>query len=150
MLMSALVRLLLLWVSSLLIMNSENKSNPMETVNIFEYEPKYQPDFENLNRQWIEKYFHLEPVDIDVLTHPDELIMNHGGTILFAAIKEDVVGTVALKRESDDSLELCKMAVSEQARGKHVGLILGEAALNKARDMGAKRVILYSQRTFNN
>ncbi len=122
----------------------------METISVFEYDPKYQPHFEKLNREWIEKYFVMEPVDVEVVTRPQELIIDHGGNILFASLNEEVVGTVALKRVNDEELELCKMAVSEKARGNHVGLILGEEALKKARGMGARRVILYSQRTFNN
>jgi hypothetical protein len=60
------------------------------------------------------------------------------------------VGTVALKKEGDYLYELCKMAVDENFRGHHAGLILGEAALQKARSLGAKKVVLYSQTTFNN
>ncbi|MBA3647448.1 MAG: GNAT family N-acetyltransferase [Chitinophagales bacterium] len=122
----------------------------METINIFEFEPHLQPHFERLNREWIEKYFVMEPVDVEVVTHPQQLIIDHGGTILFASLNEEVVGTVALKKVNDDEYELCKMAVNEKARGYHVGLKLGEAALKKARMMGARKVILYSQRTFNN
>ncbi len=121
----------------------------MDPINVFEFQPEYQPYFEQLNRQWIEKYFVMEKVDLDVVTRPQEHIIDHGGTILFASLNEEVVGTVALKKISDDEYELCKMAVSEKARGNHAGLVLGEAALEKARQMGAKRVILYSQRTFN-
>jgi len=91
----------------------------------------------------------MEAVDEEVVTQPQQLIIDHGGAILFASLNEEVVGTVALKKVSDDEYELCKMAVSEKARGNHVGLILGEEALKKAKDMGARRVILYSQRTFN-
>lgn len=92
----------------------------------------------------------MEPVDVEVVTQPEQLIIDHGGAILFAALNEEVVGTVALKKVNDDEYELCKMAVSERARGNHIGLFLGEEALKKARSMNAKRVILYSNRTFNN
>ena len=91
----------------------------------------------------------MEPVDVEVVTQPEQLIIDHGGAILFAALNEEVVGTVALKKVNDEEYELCKMAVNEKARGNHIGLFLGEEALKKARSMNAKRVILYSQRTFN-
>src|SRR5215471_18856280 len=120
----------------------------MQPINIFEYEPKYQPYVEQLNRAWIEKYFHVEKVDEEVMTHPDEIIIDHGGAILFASLNEEVVGTVALKKIGEAHYELCKMAVSEKARGQHVGLILGEAVLKKARELGAHQVILFSQQTF--
>jgi ribosomal protein S18 acetylase RimI-like enzyme len=121
----------------------------MEAISIFGFEPKLQHHFEKLNREWIEKYFVMEPVDVEVVTQPQQMIIDHGGAILFASLNEEVVGTVALKKVSDDEYELCKMAVSEKARGNHVGLFLGEEALKKAKSLGGKRVILYSQRTFN-
>jgi hypothetical protein len=36
----------------------------MENISILEYEPWLQPSFEKLNRDWIEKYFVMEPVDV--------------------------------------------------------------------------------------
>src|SRR5262245_15981 len=122
----------------------------MEAISIFEYEPKLQPHFEKLNRDWIEKYFVMEPVDVKVVTEPEKHIIDDGGAILFASVNGHIAGTVALKKEGDDVYELCKMAVDESARGKHLGLLLGEAALKKARELGARQVILYSQTTFNN
>lgn len=122
----------------------------MEAIKILEYEPKLQPAFEKLNREWIEKYFVMEPVDIEVVTNPEEHIINDGGSILFASYDDQIGGTVALKKVSSDIYELCKMAVDENFRGHRIGLILGEAALKKAKDLGGKKVILYSQTTFNN
>lgn len=122
----------------------------MEAINILEYEPGLQPAFEKLNRDWISKYFTMEPVDEEVVTNPEAHIMKDGGAILFASFKGQVVGTVALKKEGNELFELCKMAVDENFRGHHAGLILGEAALQKAKSLGAKQVILYSETTFNN
>ena len=35
----------------------------MSLIKIIEYESKHQPYFEKLNRQWIEEYFEIEPLD---------------------------------------------------------------------------------------
>ena len=43
-------------------------------LTIHEYKPEYQPWFEKFNRDWIEKYFWMEPIDTAVLQHPDEHI----------------------------------------------------------------------------
>ena len=55
-----------------------------------------------------------------------------------------VVGACALLRNDDGSFELAKMAVDPVARGQHVGRALGEAAIGRAREMGAPYVELLS------
>lgn len=116
----------------------------LREVQILDYESKHQPWFEKLNREWIEKYFWMEPVDFQVLQSPDEYILRKGGSILMAAYGNEVAGTVALKRVDEKIFEFTKMAVDERFRGKKVGLKLAEAAIDKAKARGADRIILYS------
>jgi ribosomal protein S18 acetylase RimI-like enzyme len=111
---------------------------------ILEYEPRHQPSFERLNRAWIEKFFWMEPVDEQVLQNPEEFIIKPGGTILVAVWQEEIVGTVALKFHSPGVFEFTKMAVDQQFQGKGVGQALTEAAIVKSKQMGASRIILYS------
>jgi hypothetical protein len=54
------------------------------TVEIVKYNPSHQKAFEKLNREWIEKYFWMEPIDFEVLQHPDKNIIDHGGEIFMA------------------------------------------------------------------
>jgi GNAT superfamily N-acetyltransferase len=119
-------------------------SKKMGQIQIIEYSSKYQPWFENLNREWIEKFFWMEPVDFEVLQSPEEHIITPGGSILFASIGGEIAGTVALKRVDDRIFEFTKMAVDEKFRGKKVGQALAEAAIEKAKDQGAYKIILYS------
>ena len=111
---------------------------------IREYLASDQPWFESLNREWIERYFHLEPVDRQVLEEPEQYILKSGGRILMALYNEEIAGTVALKFASPGVYEFTKMAVSERFRGKKIGIALSEAALRCARNMGAHKIILYS------
>ncbi len=113
-------------------------------VTIHEYKPEHQPAFEKLNRDWIEKFFWMEPVDFDVLQRPDEHIIKPGGTILVAKYDDQIAGVVALKYVKPGVYEFTKMAVDEAYRGKKVGQLLAEAAIDKARSLGAYKVILYS------
>ena len=115
-------------------------------VEIIGYEPQYQPSFFELNKQWIEKDFPLEEIDIAVLSNPEEYILNSGGAILLARINDVIVGTCALKKVSDEEYELTKMAVDENYRGRKIGEKLGRATLEKAKQLAAKKVILYSNR----
>lgn len=114
------------------------------TISVREYESQHQPWFEKFNRAWIERYFWMEPIDFEVLQHPDKHILAHGGAILMAYAGDDVAGTVALKYVSPGIYEFTKMAVDEKYRGLKIGRLLAETAIVKAKSMGANKIILYS------
>lgn len=116
----------------------------MNGIIVVEYEKKYQRDFESLNRTWIEKYFRIEPADEYVLQHPEENIIQKGGAILIALHNSLAIGVVGLRKTGPTAFELIKMAVAEDYRGKGVGELLGYAALEKARELGAEKIWLYS------
>lgn len=116
----------------------------MSMVYILEYSTKHQPDFERLNRNWIEKYFWMEPVDHEVLSKPDEHIVNKGGSIFMAQFENEIAGTVALKFVEDGVYEFTKMAVVEKFQGMKIGKQLAEAAIEKAKEKSAHKIILYS------
>ena len=112
------------------------------------FEPGYAAAFKSLNKAWIEHYFEMEEADLRVLDDPAGEIIDPGGEVLFAVSKKHdrVIGTCALIRLDDDSAELAKMAVSEEARGMQVGLLLGEAVVRLAREKGFRLLILESNR----
>jgi len=113
-------------------------------LEIIEYSPELQPWFEKFNRDWIEKFFWMEPIDFKVLQNPEEYIIRKGGSILMASCDKEMAGTVALKYVEPDVYEFTKMAVDEKFRGQKIGLLLSEAAIIKARQLRAKKIILYS------
>ena len=113
-------------------------------IGILDYIPEHQPWFEKLNRDWIEKYFSMEPPDYQILQHPEENILNAGGSIFMATYNHTIVGTVALKFHSPKVYELTKMAVDETFQGKKIGMALAEAAIEWAKRSGAGKIILYS------
>jgi ribosomal protein S18 acetylase RimI-like enzyme len=113
-------------------------------VQIIDYSPELQPHFESINKEWVEKFFSLEPFDIEQLQNPQEVILNKGGAILFAKEGEEIIGTVGLSKSDDGIFEMVKMAVIPQAQGKKVGQLLASSILEKARSMGARKVVLYS------
>lgn len=113
-------------------------------IEILDYEPSHQPWFEKFNRQWIEKYFSMEPLDFEILQHPEEHIIRKGGSIFLASWKGEMAGTVALKFITTREYELTKMAVDEKFQGKKIGQALADAAIGRAREKGARKVFLYS------
>ncbi|WP_257873357.1 GNAT family N-acetyltransferase [Hymenobacter sp. J193] len=113
-------------------------------VRILDYEPQYQPDFKQLNLTWIEQYFRVEAPDLLALDHPDTYILEKGGHILLAAYQSQIVGACALLWMEDETYELAKMAVAPTAQGLGIGFRLGEAAIARARTLGARRLYLES------
>lgn len=113
-------------------------------IEVVDYQPEHQPWFEKLNRDWIEKYFWMEPIDFDVLQKPEQHIIGHGGHILMAYWQKEIAGTVALKYVEPGVYEFTKMAVDEKFQGKKIGLALAKTAIQWARQKRAKKIILYS------
>ena len=115
-------------------------------IRIIDWQPVYQAAWKNLNIAWISRDYEVEQVDLDTLDFPEKYFINDGGAVLLAQREADgeIIGTVALQPFGDGVLELAKMTVAENARGLKIGEMLGVAALERARKLGAKRVFLLS------
>jgi len=116
----------------------------MSSISIINYEAKHQPDFERMNRKWIEAWFTMEPLDEWVLTNPEEAILKDGGAILMALYDGAVAGTVGLRKVGEQTYEFTKMAVDENYRRKGIAEALSYASFEKAKELGATKIILYS------
>jgi ribosomal protein S18 acetylase RimI-like enzyme len=113
------------------------------------FEPNHLSHFVSLNKQWIEQYFEVEPMDLAQLENPYASILEPGGEILFLLENDTVFGTVALIPHGPGCYEIAKMAVSERARGKGFGDILMKAAEEVAIQKGAKKLMLLSNTVLN-
>ncbi|MBV8327148.1 GNAT family N-acetyltransferase [Chryseobacterium sp.] len=113
-------------------------------VKIIAYEPQYKEAFKTLNEEWIKTFFVMEPSDYKLLDNPEEQIINKGGYIGFALLNGEPVGTCALVKAQEEPIafELSKMAVSPKAQGKKIGYLLGNALVEKARELKAEKVFL--------
>lgn len=99
--------------------------------------------FHDINAQWIETMFVMEPTDRDVLENPRERIVAPGGDILFVEVEGlGVVGTCALRKTGPGQFELTKMGVLESARGRKAGEALLTATIARARELGAETLYL--------
>jgi GNAT superfamily N-acetyltransferase len=114
------------------------------TVQVVKYDPKYRTAFYEMNAEWIQKYFALEPADIRQLENPEGTIISPGGEIFFVLEENLPVGTCAMLASGPGRYELAKMAVTPAARGKHYGDRLMEAVLTWARSKKATEVFLLS------
>ncbi len=124
----------------------EKKARESKDVSIVPYHSGYQQIFRSLNEEWIKTYFEMEEADYKALDHPDEYILKNGGYIFVALYKGEPVGICALIKMTDAyyDYELAKMAVSPYMQGKNIGFLLGQAALNKAKNSGATAIYLES------
>ena len=116
----------------------------LENIEIVTYRPEFQNYFEQLNREWIEKYFELETMDREILNSPDEKVLKPGGHIIMARYNGEIVGTCALIKIDNNTYQLADMAVAEHARGLGIGTMLGETIIDRARELGAESIILES------
>src|SRR6185503_10624108 len=122
----------------------EKKLREGKHVTIVDYEPGYKQAFKELNEQWITRYFKMEASDYKYLDYPEENILDQNGVILFALAGGKPVGTCALVETGEQVFELAKMAVADEAKGKGIGYLLGQAAVERARALGAKKLFLES------
>ena len=120
------------------------KDRERQKVEIIDYNPEFHNDFRQLNYAWIERHFKLEHMDHETLNYPNENILKTGGHIFMARLNGEIVGTCALLKIDNDTYQLAKMSVTERARGLGIGSLLGETIIEKAREFGAKSIILES------
>ncbi|WP_318344426.1 GNAT family N-acetyltransferase [Flagellimonas baculiformis] len=119
-----------------------------ETLSIVPYSDAHKDAFKALNEAWITKYFKMEKMDYAALDHPKEYILDKGGYIAVAVLDNRAVGVCALipsQKEGYD-FELAKMGVSEHMQGMGIGKLLGQYIIEKAKEMGAKKLYLESNR----
>ena len=116
-------------------------------LTVHEFTPALARHFDTINRAWIEAMFTLEPTDREVLEHPQERIIDPGGTILFVeAAGLGIVGTCALQKTGPAAFELTKMGVRESARGLKAGEFLLGKAIARAHELGAETLYLLTSR----
>ncbi len=115
-------------------------------IRIVDYQPEHAKAFYDLNYAWISETYEVEPEDEKILSDPETYYLKDGGAILIVLFNDEPVGTCALKNRGNSIMEMSKMTVSGAMRGKKLGELLGKEILNKARELGAKKIILHSNK----
>lgn len=114
----------------------------LQEIEILKYHARYKKDFKALNYEWLKKYFTIEALDIQILSHPEKTILNKGGEIFFARDAGKIVGTCAIVKTGRATFELTKMAVTQDHQGKQIGKKLGFAAIDFCKNKNAKEITL--------
>ncbi|QNA42890.1 GNAT family N-acetyltransferase [Lacibacter sediminis] len=119
-------------------------------VEIISYSKEWHDAFRQLNLEWLDKYNLREEADMVVLNDPQGMIVDKGGVIYLAKAADEIVGTAALIHEGDQVYELAKMSVTEQWQGKGISKLLLETCLQKANELGAVKIELFSNHQLKN
>lgn len=110
-------------------------------MEIVPYQTKYKQDFIELNLAWIEKYFKVEPQDVEMLNNIEQIIAA-GAMIYFALEADTVIATCMVMPKNDQVWEICKLAADENYQGRGAGSAVLEACMNYAKNRGAKKLLI--------
>lgn len=113
-------------------------------IELIAYQTRYHREFKSLNLEWLDKYNLTESHDLEVLNDPEGTVIARGGCIFLAKEGEEIIGTAGLWKESEEEYELVKMTVAPAYRGKGISKLLLERCLSAAKELGAEKIILYS------
>ncbi len=116
-----------------------------EHVSIIDYSDEYSKVFHDLNIEWLEAYFYVEPYDKKVLENPKSYIIDNDGYVFFARFNGEIAGTVALINEKE-CYELSKMAVSPKYQGLKIGQKLMDHCIEFSKQQGWEKIMLYSNK----
>jgi GNAT superfamily N-acetyltransferase len=113
-------------------------------LKIIPYRSEHHDIFKQLNLEWLDHYHLTESHDLMILDDPEGEVIGKGGFIWMAEADGKVVGSAGLMKEEEGVYELVKMTVTKDYRGQGIARLLIERCLYKAREIGAKKVTLFS------
>ena len=122
----------------------------MPEIKFREFTAKDSEQFKALNIEWLKKYFEVEPIDERVLSNPRSEILDSGGFIFMAEIKDEVIGTFAFIKKGNQIFEFSKMAIDPKFRNKGYGNVMIQFAISFAKKYRWNKIILYSNRILKN
>ena len=111
----------------------------MNNAQIITYQPKYRQNFIDLNKEWLQKYFVVEPHDVHVFNNIEE--------VFFCKCNDEIVGTAAMQKIDEQSFELVKMAVTEAFQGKGFSNLLMQACIDFAKGKSISKIVIVSNRS---
>ncbi len=116
----------------------------LDAFTFVSFDPAYRKAFFDLNKAWLEAHFLLEPYDIEVLSNPVREVLEPGGEIHFGLLRKEAIATFALTPRRQGVMELNKMAVHENHRGKGIGHLMMNHIMDICRLRNVQTLELYS------
>lgn len=115
-----------------------------EDLKIISFEEKYAEDFKKININWLKPLFEVTTSDKKALNNPVDEIINKNGYIFLAQIDQQIVGCVALEKVDHKIYMLSRMGVDSNYQGLKIGQNLIDVSINKAKELNAKKLFLYT------
>lgn len=112
-------------------------------VNIRSYEESYNNAINDFIISIYVEEFGFEEHREEIEKHNNEIYKKSDGELWIALNeKNEIVGTIALLKHSDDNVELKKFYVRKDYRGQGVSKALYEKAMDMCKESGFKRIFL--------
>lgn len=113
-------------------------------IQIVGFKPEFASYVKSLNVEWLQTHFVVEEIDERELSDPQTYILNKGGYIYFVVEDEVVLGTASLIPRGNGEIELGKMAVAPEARGKGLGHRLMDHLIAESKRLKYPSIFLFS------
>lgn len=121
-------------------LRGDSEANQLEIVP---YHTDYKQAYYDLNVDWMETtIWSFEPKDFELLSNPEQHILDKGGEIFFAVKDGKAVGTVTMKQAGPGRFELSKLIVHEDARGLGAGVGLCRMLVERFKARGGDLLFL--------
>lgn len=111
---------------------------------IIDYEDRYKQELMDISIPWLEEYNILEPVDIEMLEHP-EAVLDGGGRIFLARVGGDIAGMLMLEIQENGYCEALKYGVKEPFRNRGIGRALMQRVIDEAKALGRDVLMVTSE-----
>jgi GNAT superfamily N-acetyltransferase len=113
-------------------------------IKIISYRSEHHAIFKQINLEWLDHYNLTESHDLELLDDPEGTILDRGGFIWLAEADGMIVGSAAIIKEEEGLYELAKFGVRAAYRGKGISKLLIKKCIDKAKEIGAKKLSLFS------
>jgi putative acetyltransferase len=113
-------------------------------IRIVDYNPTHASDFKALNLIWLDEHNLTEEHDREVLNDPQGQIIDQGGFIFIALSGDRVIGTGAIVRSENNTMEIAKMSIHKDFQGQGLSKLLMDQCISKAKSLGVSKLYLYS------
>ncbi|GAB4288109.1 MAG: hypothetical protein Kow0098_05420 [Ignavibacteriaceae bacterium] len=119
------------------------KAVQLKRVKVTTFKPELLKYFNELISECAKE--NVKPMEIRgrMLKNPVNEVIQKGGEVFFAYIDDDIAGTCAVLKISDNIYELAEITVKKSARGRQAGKKLALAAIGFAASNKAESLIVY-------
>jgi putative acetyltransferase len=113
-------------------------------IKIIPYRSGHHAAFKQLNLHWLDYYKLTESHDLMILDDPEGTVIANGGYIWMAEVDGVIAGSLGIMKDRENEYELVKMGVAAGYQGRGISKLLMETCLAKAKEIGAKKLSLFS------